>query len=101
MAFNEHSLVPSGIQNSQSSGTTTTDLCMPDTPRTFGAYLTSGQPGDGGGNTTQGTDGHIWAMTWSTASVYGVQLYMDTDPTNYIANRSRSNSGVWQSWKIL
>ena len=101
MAYNDHSLVPSGIQNSQSSGTTSTDNCVPDTPKTFGVYLTNGDPGSGGGNNTQGGDGHIWASTWSYTDVFGVQLYMDTDPTNYIANRSRSGSGVWQSWKIL
>jgi hypothetical protein len=86
MAYSEHNLNPSGLKNEQSSGSTlTTDLCMPDTGRTFGVYLTTGQPGSGAGNVTPGQDGHIWASTWSGATTYGVQLYMDTDPTNYTA----------------
>lgn len=47
-------------------------------------------------------DGHILGMTWSGGnSVYGAQLWIDTDPTRSMAFRQRSNAGVWNSWNYL
>ena len=44
-------------------------------------------------------DGHILGMSWAgTTSSYGAQLWLDTDPTNRMAFRSRSSSGVWTGW---
>lgn len=46
-----------------------------------------------------GNDGHIIGMSWAnTTSVYGAQLWLDTDPTNRMSLRSRSSGGVWNSW---
>jgi hypothetical protein len=46
-----------------------------------------------------GNDGHILGMTWSgTTSVYGAQIWLDTDPTKRMAVRGRTNAGVWTSW---
>jgi len=44
-------------------------------------------------------DGHILGMSWAnTTSVYGAQIWLDTDPTNRMAIRSRSSAGVWNGW---
>jgi hypothetical protein len=49
-----------------------------------------------------GNDGHILGMTWaSTTSVYGAQIFLDTDPNDIMAIRSRSSSGVWTGWKTV
>jgi hypothetical protein len=46
-----------------------------------------------------GNDGHILGMTWaSTTTVYGAQIWVDTDPNNRMAFRSRSSAGVWTGW---
>ncbi len=44
-------------------------------------------------------DGQILGMSWAnTTSVYGAQIWLDTDPTNRMAIRSRSSAGVWNGW---
>ncbi len=43
-------------------------------------------------------DGHILGMTWTSTSSYGAQIWMDTDPTNRMAIRSRNVSGTWNGW---
>lgn len=49
-----------------------------------------------------GNDGHILGMTWAgTTSVYGAQIFLDTDPNDIMAIRSRSSTGVWTSWKTI
>jgi hypothetical protein len=46
-----------------------------------------------------GNDGHILGMTWAgTTTSYGAQIWVDTDPNNRMAFRSRSSSGVWTGW---
>lgn len=66
------------------------DSAMPNSGHSFIHTLALG-PG--------GNDGHILGMTWaSTTSVYGAQIWLDTDPTNRMAIRSRSGGGVWNGW---
>jgi hypothetical protein len=66
------------------------DSAMPDAGHSFIHTLGLG-PG--------GNDGHILGMTWaSTTSVYGAQIWVDTDPNNRMAFRSRSSAGVWTGW---
>lgn len=49
-----------------------------------------------------GNDGHILGMTWAgTTSSYGAQIFIDTDPNDIMAIRSRSNAGVWTDWKTI
>lgn len=49
-----------------------------------------------------GNDGHILGMSWAgTTSVYGAQIFLDTDPNDIMAIRSRSSTGVWTSWKTI
>lgn len=45
-----------------------------------------------------GSDGCVIAWTW-TASSYASQIFIDIDPTNYFAVRTRNSLGVWQSWR--
>lgn len=46
-----------------------------------------------------GNDGHILGMTWAnTTTVYGAQIWLDTDPTNRMSIRSRNSSGTWNGW---
>ena len=47
-------------------------------------------------------DGHILGMSWAgTTSSYGAQIFLDTDPNDIMAIRSRSSAGVWTSWKTV
>ena len=46
-------------------------------------------------------DGHTLGMTWTGTTVYGAQIWVDTDPNNKMAFRSRSNAGVWTGWNNL
>jgi hypothetical protein len=48
-----------------------------------------------------GNDGHMLGMTWTSTSVYGAQIWVDTDPTNTMAFRSRSSAGVWTGWNTI
>lgn len=48
-----------------------------------------------------GNDGHILGMTWTGSSAYGAQIYIDTDPNNIMAFRSRSSTGSWTAWNNL
>jgi hypothetical protein len=69
------------------------DSAMPNAGHSFIHTLALG-PG--------GNDGHILAMTWaSTTTAYGAQLWIDTDPTNTMAFRSRSNAGAWTGWNTV
>lgn len=47
-----------------------------------------------------GLDGCVIAWTWVSAS-YASQIYIDIDPTNYYAVRTRNSLGAWQSWRNL
>jgi hypothetical protein len=69
------------------------DSAMPSAGHSFIHTLALG-PG--------GNDGHILGMTWAgTTSVYGAQIFIDTDPTSTMAFRSRSSTGVWTAWTNL
>jgi|688.fasta_scaffold38598_2 hypothetical protein len=69
------------------------DSAMPNAGHSFIHSLALG-PG--------GNDGHILGMSWAgTTSVYGAQIFLDTDPNDIMAIRSRSNAGVWTSWKTV
>ena len=69
------------------------DSAMPDAGHSFIHTLALG-PG--------GNDGHILGMSWSgTTTVYGAQIWVDTDPTNTMAFRSRSAGGVWTGWNTI
>jgi hypothetical protein len=69
------------------------DSAMPNAGHSFIHSLALG-PG--------GNDGHILGMSWAgTTSVYGAQIFLDTDPNDIMAIRSRSNAGVWTSWKTI
>jgi hypothetical protein len=69
------------------------DSAMPNAGHSFIHSLALG-PG--------GNDGHILGMSWAgTNSVYGAQIFLDTDPNDIMAIRSRSNAGVWTSWKTI
>jgi hypothetical protein len=69
------------------------DLAMPNAGHSFIHTLGLG-PG--------GNDGHILGMSWAgTTSMYGAQIFIDTDPNDIMAIRSRSSSGVWTSWKTV
>jgi hypothetical protein len=48
-----------------------------------------------------GNDGHILGMSWTNTSIYGAQIWLDTDPNDIMAIRSRSSAGVWTSWKTI
>jgi hypothetical protein len=49
-----------------------------------------------------GNDGHTLGMSWAnTTSSYGAQIFLDTDPNDIMAIRSRSSTGVWTSWKTV
>jgi hypothetical protein len=69
------------------------DSAMPSAGHSFIHTLALG-PG--------GNDGHILGMSWAgTTSVYGAQIFLDTDPNDIMAIRSRSSTGVWTSWKTV
>ena len=69
------------------------DSAMPNAGHSFIHTLANG-PG--------GNDGHILGMSWAgTTSVYGAQIFLDTDPNDIMAIRSRSSTGVWTSWKTV
>ena len=69
------------------------DSAMPNAGHSFIHSLALG-PG--------GNDGHILGMSWAgTNSVYGAQIFIDTDPNDIMAIRSRSSAGVWTSWKTV
>lgn len=69
------------------------DSALPDAGHSFIHTLALG-PG--------GNDGHILGMTWAnTTTSYGAQIWIDTDPTNTMAFRSRSNSGSWTGWNTI
>ena len=87
--------VPTPTKLVSPNGTTVVaaDSALPDAGHSFIHTLALG-PG--------GNDGHILGMTWAgTTSVYGAQIYIDTDPTSTMAFRSRSAAGVWTSWTTL
>jgi hypothetical protein len=65
------------------------DSAMPDAPNSFIHTLGLGPSGD---------DGHILGMTWVSIYGYGPQIWLDTDPTNRMAIRSRDSSGNWTAW---
>ncbi|NCX96779.1 MAG: hypothetical protein EBX41_10345, partial [Chitinophagia bacterium] len=78
------------IQSPNTTSVVAADNAMPNSGHSFIYTLAQG-PG--------GNDGHIFGMTWSgTTSIYGAQLWLDTDPTNKMSLRSRNNVGVWNSW---
>lgn len=68
------------------------DSAMPDAANSFIHTLGLGPSGN---------DGHILGMTWTGTSAYGAQIWIDTDPNNRMAFRSRSSTGVWTGWNEL
>lgn len=50
---------------------------------------------------TKGLDGFIQSFTWDGSGGYGVQIYVDCDPTGIMALRQRRGSGTWTNWKYL
>jgi hypothetical protein len=69
------------------------DSAMPNAGHSFIHTLALG-PG--------GNDGHILGMTWAnTTTIYGAQIWVDTDPTNTMAFRSRSSAGAWTGWNTV
>lgn len=74
------------------AGTTTADAAMPNTGYALQHFLAQGPSGN---------DGHTIGMTWTGTSAYGAQIWIDTDPNNIMAFRSRSNTGVWTGWNTL
>lgn len=89
-----------------SIGTTqVTHLYSPNGATVVSPDATTAMPSNGQsfihtlGTGPSGNDGHLLAMSWAnTTTVYGAQLWLDTDPTNRMALRSRSSAGVWNSW---
>ena len=71
---------------------TAADSCLPSTGYGFKHFLGLGPSNN---------DGHILGMTWTNTSSYGAQIYVDTDPNNIMAFRSRSSSGSWTSWNTV
>jgi hypothetical protein len=71
---------------------TAADSCLPSTGYGFKHFLGLGPSNN---------DGHILGMTWSGTTAYGAQIYVDTDPNNIMAFRSRSSTGVWTSWNTV
>lgn len=65
------------------------DSAIPDAANSFIHTLGLGPSGN---------DGHILGMTWTGTSAYGAQIWLDTDPNNRMAFRSRSSTGVWTGW---
>ena len=66
------------------------DSAMPSSGQSFIHTLALGPSGN---------DGHILGMTWAgTTTVYGAQIWMDTDPTKRMAIRGRSAGGAWTGW---
>jgi hypothetical protein len=81
------------IQSPNGSDRVAADAAMPNAGHSFIHTLAFG-PGD--------NDGHILGMTWAnTTSVYGAQIFIDTDPNDIMAIRSRSAAGAWTSWKTV
>jgi hypothetical protein len=78
-----------GIYSPNGDTVVAADNAMPSTKDSFIHTLALG-PG--------GNDGHILGMTWTNPSIYGAQIWMDTDPTRRMALRGRSSSGTWTSW---
>ena len=91
---------PTYLQCASTSGVVSTNSCVPGYPGPlanwrFQAFLTAGDA-----PSPTGSDGHIFAWTWVGAS-YCSQIYIDTDPTNYWAVRTRSSDGTWSSWRNI
>ena len=90
-------------------GTTqVTNLYSPNGTTVVSPDTTSAMPAQGQsfihtlGTGPGGNDGHLLAMSWSnTTSVYGAQIFVDTDPTGTMALRQRSSGGVWTSWNTF
>lgn len=97
---------PNGYITSSSSITgSSTSLVSPNSSTVVSADAATAMPPNGQsfihtlGTGPSANDGHILAMSWAnTTSVYGAQIWMDTDPTSRMAIRSRSGTGVWNSW---
>lgn len=92
-----------------SIGTTqVTTLYSPNGATVVGPDTTSAMPAQGQsfihtlGTGPSANDGHLLSMTWAgTTTVYGAQVFIDTDPTNTMAFRSRSSAGVWNAWDTV
>lgn len=77
---------------SPNSGVVAADAAMPSAGQSFIHTLGLGPSNN---------DGHILGMTWTGTTVYGAQIFIDTDPNDIMAIRSRSNAGAWTSWKTV
>jgi len=80
------------LVNVTSPAVTAADSCLPSTGYGFKHFLGLGPSNN---------DGHILGMSWTTTSSYGAQIYVDTDPNNIMAFRSRSSAGVWTGWNTV
>jgi hypothetical protein len=80
------------LVNVTSPAVTAADSCLPSTGYGFKHFLGYGPSNN---------DGHILGMTWTGTSSYGAQIYVDTDPNNIMAFRSRSSAGVWTGWNTV
>jgi hypothetical protein len=87
------------------AATATTNLYSPNAATVVSGDAATAMPGTGNSlihtlaTGPSGNDGHIIGMSWAnTTSVYGAQIWVDTDPTNRMAIRSRSSTGVWNGW---
>jgi hypothetical protein len=80
---------PAGMYSVNGGSVVAADSAMPTTANSLGYTLANG-PGS--------NDGHILGMTWTSPGIYGAQIWVDTDPTYFMATRGRTNLGVWNSW---
>ena len=78
--------------NITSPAVTAGDSCLPSSGYGFKHFLGYGPSSN---------DGHILGMTWTGTTSYGAQIFVDTDPNNIMAFRSRSSTGVWTSWNTV
>lgn len=88
--------------------TQVTTMYSPNGATVVSPDATSAMPGLGQsfihtlGTGPGGNDGHLLAMSWvNTTSVYGAQIFVDTDPTGTMALRQRSSGGVWTAWNTF
>ena len=73
------------------------DDCRPPSGDSVGFYRISSSTT----NAPSGGDGHVITMNWTDNSSYGAQIYVDTDPTNTMAFRSKAGSGAWSGWNYV
>ena len=73
------------------------DDCRPPAGDQVGFYRIS----SGTTNSPSGGDGHLITMNWTDTTSYGAQIYVDTDPTNTMAFRSKAGGDNWTAWNYV